>query len=273
MKRYSISPLSMFSSIWINRYLIWNLTCREVLGRYKGSLLGVLWSFFTPVLMLIIYTFVFRVAFNAKWGDQYGDSTGNFALILFIGLIVFSLFSESVIKAPILITSNVNFVKKIIFPLEVLPVVTVGASLFHAFISIIVWFIGYVLIDGVPPLIALLLPLIIIPLIFFTLGVSWFLASLGVFLRDISQVIGIGCQALLFMSPIFYPINALPERYQWIIKINPLTLIIEQAKDCLLLGALPDFYNFLGAYILSLLFAWVGYVWFQKTRKGFADVL
>ena len=263
----------MFNSIWIYRYLIWNLTCREVLGRYKGSLLGVLWSFVTPVLMLLIYTFVFRVAFNAKWGDQYGDSAGNFALILFMGLIIFSLFSESVIKAPILVTGNVNFVKKIVFPLEVLPVVTMGASIFHAFISIAVWFFGYILINGAPPATAFFLPLIIAPLILFTLGLSWLLASLGVYLRDISQLIGAACQALLFMSPIFYPVSALPEQYQWIIKINPLTIIIEQARACILLGVVPDFYTLLSAYLSTFLVAWVGYVWFQKTRKGFADVL
>jgi lipopolysaccharide transport system permease protein len=263
----------MIRSIWIHRYLIWNLTCREVLGRYKGSLLGVLWSFVTPVLMLLIYTFVFRTAFNAKWSDQYSNSAGNFALILFVGLIIFSLFSESVTKAPILITSNVNFVKKIVFPLEVLPVVNVGASMFHACISILVWFIGYALIDGAPPVASLLLPLIIAPLVFFTLGMNLLLASIGVYLRDISQFIGLACQALMFMAPIFYPVSALPEKYQWIIKLNPLTVIIEQARDCLLLGVSPDWYTLLSAYLLAFLAAWFGYVWFQKTRKGFADVL
>lgn len=273
MKSYPISPISMISSIWIHRYLIWNLTCREVLGRYKGTLLGVLWSFITPVLMLLIYTFVFRTAFNAKWSDLYTNSAGNFALILFIGLIIFFLFSDSITKAPILITSNINFVKKIIFPLEILPVVTIGASIFHAFISLLVWFFGYILIDGPPPLAALSLPFIIAPLVFFSLGVSWILVSLGVYLRDISQFIGVACQALMFMSPIFYPLSALPEKYQWVIKFNPMTVIIEQARDCLLLGVLPDWLTLLNTYLLAFLAAWFGYIWFQKTRKGFADVL
>jgi lipopolysaccharide transport system permease protein len=273
MKNYPFGPISIIKSIWIHRYLIWNLTCREVLGRYKGSFLGVLWSFITPVLMLLIFTFVFRTAFNAKWDDSYINSAGNFALILFVGLIIFSLISESVTKAPILIINNVNFVKKIVFPLEVLPLVTIGASIFHAFICILVWFIGYILINGAPPIRVLLLPLIIAPLVFFTLGVSWLLASLGVYLRDISQVIGAGCQALMFMSPIFYPVSALPEKYQWIIKLNPLTMVIEQGRDCLFLGVFPDWHTLLSAYILAFLTAWFGYVWFQKTRKGFADVL
>ncbi len=273
MKSYPISPLSIIRSIWIHRYLIWNLTCREVLGRYKGSLLGVLWSFVTPVMLLLIYTFVFRTVFNATWNNLYTNSAGNFALILFIGIIIFSLFSESVNKAPSLITSNINFVKKIVFPLEVLPVVTIGASMFHAFISILVWFVGYIVIYGVPPVTALLLPLIVAPLIFFTLGVNWLLASLGVYLRDVSQVIGVGCQALMFMSPIFYPVSALPEKYQWIIKLNPLTVVIEQGRDCLLLGVSPDWNTLLSAYLLAFWVAWFGYVWFQKTRKGFADVL
>ena len=273
MKSHPISPLSMLRSIWVNRFLIWNLTYREVFGRYKGSLLGVFWSFVTPVLMLTIYTFVFRTAFNAKWTDQYANSPGNFALILFIGLILFSLFSESVIKAPSLINSNVNFVKKIVFPLEILPLVTMGASIFHFFISLLVWFFACILLIGFPPATSLLLPLAITPLIFLTLGLSWFLASLGVFLRDISQVIGVACQALLFMSPIFYPVSALPEEYQWIIKLNPLTYIIDQVRDCLLLGIYPDWYTLTKFFLLSLLFAWFGYAWFQKTRNGFADVL
>lgn len=273
MKSFPISPLSMLRSIWINRQLIWNLTCREVLGRYRGSLLGVFWSFITPVLMLIIYTFVFRVAFNAKWGGPYSNSAGDFALILFIGLIVFFVFSESAIKAPSLITSNVNFVKKIVFPLEILPVVTIGGSIFHAFISFLVWFLGYILMNGTPPVTAFFLPLLIAPLVFLTLGVSWFFSSLGVYLRDTSQVIGAACQALMFMSPIFYPISALPEQYQWLIKLNPLTIIIEQVRDCLFFEALPQYTALLTTYLSTLLVAWLGYIWFQKTRKGFADVL
>jgi lipopolysaccharide transport system permease protein len=272
MQHFSISPREMIGSFWRHRSLIKALVKRDVIGRYRGSALGILWSFFQPVFMLAVYTFVFSVVFKARWSAG-SDSKTEFALVLFAGLLVFGLFSECVNRAPTLILSNVNYVKKVVFPLEVLPWVVLGSALFHALISLGVWLVFYLVFFGMPQTTMLLLPLILLPLILFTMGVSWLLASLGVYLRDVTQIINIITTTLMFLSPIFYPVSALPAEYQFLLNLNPLTPAIEQARDVLIWGKTPDSLTF-GIYAAAAtLIAWLGFAWFQKTRKGFADVI
>jgi lipopolysaccharide transport system permease protein len=272
MYDFSSSPREMIATMWRNRSLIAALTMREVIGRYRGSMLGILWSFFNPVFMLIVYTFVFSVVFKARWVGG-GDSKTEFALILFSALIVYSLFAECVNRAPVLILSNVNYVKKVVFPLEILPVIAMLAALFHLLISLVVWLIFYIIFFGIPyPSIALL-PLVLLPLALFTIGISWALASLGVYLRDISQIVGVVTTALMFLSPIFYPISALPAEFQNLMHLNPLTLVIESAREVLVWGNIPALQPWLIQLGVSSMIAWLGFAWFQKTRKGFADVL
>ena len=272
MQNFSLSPLEMGKSIWRNRELIRSLTQREVIGRYRGSMLGLFWSFFNPVLMLAVYTFVFSVVFKARWNAD-SDSRTEFALVLFAGLMVFNLFSECINRAPSLILSNANYVKKVVFPLEILPLVSFGSALFHALISLGVWLLFYAIFFGVPPNTALLLPVVAIPLIAFILGISWFLASLGVYLRDVSQIIGILTTILMFLSPIFYPVSSLPEEYRGLFQLNPLTPTIGMARDVLIWGKLPNWTPYSVSLALDLMIACLGFAWFQKTRKGFADVL
>lgn len=272
MQNFSISPKEMAVSLWRNRSLVKALIQREVVGRYRGSIMGILWSFFNPVLMLTVYTFVFSVVFKARWGGG-SDSKTEFALVLFAGLIVFNLFSECINRAPGLILYNVNYVKKVVFPLEILPWVTLGSAMFHALISLAVWLIAYLILYGTPHITVLLLPLVILPLPLFVMGITWGLASLGVYLRDIMQFIGIFTTVLMFLSPVFYPASALPEEYRHLLLLNPLTPIIEQARDVLFWGKMPDM-TILSAYLLgAMLVSWLGFAWFQKTRTGFADVL
>ncbi len=272
MRSYSISPIEMFASLLRNRELIKASARREVLGRYRGSYLGLLWSFFNPLFMLAVYTFVFSVVFKARWNLE-SDSKTEFALVLFAGLIVFNLFGETINRAPSLILNNPNYVKKVIFPLEILPVIALISALFHGLISLCVWFLAHLIFFGFPQATALYLPLIIFPFLLFVLGLSWGLASLGVFLRDVSQFIGTLITVLMFMTPIFYPITALPEEFRQLLYYNPLTPFVEQARDVLYWGKPPNF-SILAVYTLvSAIVAWLGFVWFQKTRKGFADVL
>lgn len=272
MRDFSISPMEMVASLIRNRSLIKALVKREVIGRYRGSILGILWSFFNPLFMLAVYTFVFKVVLKARW-NMGSNSKTEFALVLFAGLIIFNLFADCFNRAPTLIVANVNFVKKVIFPLEILPWVIMGSALFHAFISICVWLIFYIYLFGVPPIGALLFPLIVLPVVLLTMGVSWIFASLGVFLRDVSQLIVILTTVLMFLSPIFYPISALPANYQTILFFNPLTISIEQARNVLLLGKVTNLFSFAAYLAVTALIAWSGFAWFQKTRKGFADVL
>ena len=272
MINFKPTPIEMFASPWRNCNLVVALAKREVLGRYRGSMLGLLWSFFNPLFMLVVYTFVFSVVFKARWGTGDGSKL-EFALVLFAGLIVFNLFSECVNRAPALILSNVNYVKKVVFPLEILPFVALLSALFHAGISLGVWLLAYLIFFGLPHGTALYLPLLIVPFLFFIMGVSWALSSLGVYLRDVSQFIGVLTTTLMFLSPIFYPVTALPEEYRQWLYVNPLTTAVEQIRDVLYWGKTPDFAVLALYWAATLLIAWLGFAWFQKTRKGFADVL
>lgn len=269
----SVNPLSFIRTLVRNRHLIWQMTKREVVGRYRGSIFGLFWSFFNPIFMLAIYTFVFSVVFKAKWGASHSDSKTEFAIILFAGLIVFNLFSEVVNRAPSMILSNVSYVKKVVFPLEVLPIIAIGSSLFHSLVSVIVLLVFNGMVNQVFPLSALLLPLVLLPLFALTLGFAWLLASLGVFLRDVGQTVGILTTALMFLSPLFFPASALPESIRGYLFLNPLTFIIEEVRKVLVFGQFPDWQGLGLSFFAYVFFAWVGFVWFQKTRKGFADVL
>jgi lipopolysaccharide transport system permease protein len=267
-----ISILEMFSSFLRNRHLILQLTKREVIGRYRGSMLGLAWSFFNPLLMLAVYTVVFSTVFQAKWGVG-SDSKTEFALVLFVGMIVHGIFAECLNNSPSLMLRHVSYVKKVVFPLEILPWVVMGSTLFHAFISILVWMLFYLAVNQMMQWTLVFLPLVLIPLVLFSVGVSWMLSSLGVYIRDIGQMTGVLTTMLLFLSPIFYPASRLPEPYQTIIYLNPLTFVIEQARDVMMWGNVPDMAGIAIAFVASFMFAWAGFAWFQKTRKGFADVL
>ena len=272
MRPNSASPREIIASLWRNRALVAMLAKREALGRYRGSALGILWSFFHPLLMLAVYTFVFSGVFKARWALGSG-STGEYALVLFAGLLMFTLFAECLTRAPSLILSNVNYVKKVAFPLEILPWVIFGAGLFHLVISLGVWLLFYVILFGLPPVTALLLPVVLIPLALIIMGLAWFLAALGVFLRDVTQIVGIVTSALIFLSPIFYPLTALPENIRPLLYVNPLTLAVEFTRDVLMWGRLPDTTIF-GAFLgVGIVVACLGFAFFQKTRRGFADVL
>ena len=272
MNHNSASPREIAASLWRNRALIGMLAKREALGRYRGSVLGILWSFFHPLLMLAVYTFVFSGVFKARWALGVG-STGEYALVLFAGLLIYTLFAECLTRAPSLILSNVNYVKKVAFPLEILPWVIFGSSLLHLLISLGVWLLFYAILFGAPPVTALLLPVILIPLALIIMGLTWLLAALGVFLRDVTQVVGIVTSALIFLSPIFYPLTALPENIRPLLYLNPITLAVEDARDVLMWGRLPDVATYGGFLAVGVVVACLGFAFFQKTRRGFADVL
>lgn len=272
MQNHSASPIEIFRSFKRNRELIAASVKREILSRYKGSVLGLAWSFIFPLLMLSIYTFVFSEIFKARWNSA-NESKTEFALVLFAGLIVFTLFSECINRAPSLILSHATYVKKVVFPLEILPWVIIANTLFHALISLVVWLLAYVILFGAPPLTALLLPLVWLPLLFLINGLCWTLASLGVYIRDIGQIIGVLTTALMFLSPIFFPVNAIPQAYRGLLYANPLTPAVELTRDVLYWGKLPDFSLLAISWIVSMFLAWLGFAWFQKTRDGFADVM
>jgi lipopolysaccharide transport system permease protein len=272
-KDHPATPVAMFTSLWRNRQLILQMARRDINSRYRGSVIGLAWSFINPILMLLVYTFVFSVVFKARWNVGGNESKTDFAIILFAGMIVFNLFAEIVNRAPSLITSNVNYVKKVVFPLEILPWVALGSALFHTVISLLVLLFVQFILKLFLPWTSIFLPLALLPLIFASMGIAWFLAALGVFVRDIGQITGIFITILMFMSAVFYPITALPEKYQNLLRLNPLVLIINESRKSLVLGQLPDWVSVLVALLVSLAIAFAGFWWFQKVRKGFADVI
>ncbi len=269
----SISLRTLASGFWEQRELLYQMIKRDVLGRYRGSALGVVWSLAHPVLMLIVYTFVFSVVFTTRWPGTASDSRLNFAVILFAGMIVFGIFAECVQRAPGIIVSQPNFVKKVVFPLEIMAWTTLGAALFHAGISLCVLTVLIVIVKGGLPWTAVFLPAVLIPLMCLTLGLTWFFSALGVYVRDVSQLLGVAVTAVMFLSPLFYPSSALPADLRWLTDVNPIAFSIEQTRDVLIFGNRPN-WRLLAEYTAAgFLVMWLGFAWFQKTRRGFADVL
>ena len=262
----------MLSSIWCHRCLLGTLARRDVQSRYRGSIMGLAWMVINPVILICTYTFVFSVVFKAKWNTEISSKT-EFAMIIFSGMIVYNVFAECLFAAPRLIISNANYVKKVVFPLEILPVVSILVALFHATVSLGVWMLFYALFLGTPRASCLFMPLVAVPLVLYTAGISWLLASLGVYLRDIPQVVSLALTALMFLSPIFYPLSAIPEGWRLVMSLNPLTGIIEQTRNILFGQAPLDLGWFVLSSLVGLAIAVLGFAWFQKTRKGFADVI
>jgi len=268
----SLNPIGIVSSLVVNIDLIRQLAMREISSRYRGSVMGFFWTLLNPLMMLAIYTFVFGYIFDFRRGDV-DLPEGMFPLNLFCGLIVHGFFAEGINRAPVLISNNTNYVKKVLFPIEILPWVTVGASTFHSFMSFLVLCLFNLLVTGGIPWTVVFLPVVFLPYILLMVGLIWMFSALGVFLSDIRQIMGMLTTALLFLSPIFYPVTALPAALQSVIYLNPLTLIIGQARDVMLWGKLPDFAA-LGLYsLVAIAVAVTGFAWFQKSRRGFADVL
>jgi lipopolysaccharide transport system permease protein len=262
----------MIHSLWRNRTLLRRLIVREVAGRYRGSFLGLAWSFFNPLLMLGIYTIVFSKMIDAKWGDTSRQPVA-FSLILFVGMILHQFFTECITRAPFVILSNANYVKKVVFPLEILPVAAIGSALVHACISFAVLAVLLAAMHGWPPMTILAAPIVLAPLVIVAFGASWFLASLAVYVRDVGQAATLLSTILLFVSPVFYAAEAAPPGMRWIFRINPLALAIGQMREAVLWGQWPDFQALALHGVFGFLFAWLGFAWFQKTRTGFADVL
>lgn len=258
--------------ITLHRSLLLQVVQRNIAARYRGSLLGGIWCFIQPLLMLCVYTFVFSVIFQSRWDVNIEDK-GAFAVIMFCGMALFSLFSESVGSNCSIILSNTNYVQKVIFPLEMLPLAQVITTFIYGIVWVILLFCGALFLFGkISWTMFLIIPILLI-LLLFSLGISYFVASLGVYVRDTTYVVQVIIQVLFFMTPIFYPVEKVPEQFRLPLQINPLTILIEEARKVFLYGELPD-WKFLGiALLISLVVLQLGFAFFHKTKKGFADVL
>jgi lipopolysaccharide transport system permease protein len=270
---FPATPSAVIRGVVQHRELLRDLVKRDFVGRYKGSMLGVVWSLFNPLLMLAIYTFVFSVAFKARWGGHSDESKVAFAVVLFSGIIVHSFFAECLNRSPSLITSHANYVKKVVFPLEILSWMALLSAFLHFLVSFAALLVFCVLTGASIHVQALLIPLALVPLVLMIMGMSWILASLGVYLRDLSQVIGMLVTISLFLAPIFYPIESLPEGYKTFLEWNPITLPVIQLRNLLLWGKPFAWESWGISLVIGLGIFQAGYWWFQKSRRGFADVV
>jgi len=261
-----------FYSVVRHRSLIVELTRREIHGRYRGANFGLLWALISPFLMLAVYTLAFGSILKSRW-PQPVDGAHHFALILFIGIIIHGFLGECISRAPTLIVHNPNYVKRMIFPLEVLPWPMVFSALFHLFTNLLAFLVLELFLDHQFVWQVILFPFTVAPLIVLALGLSWWLSALGVYFRDIGQVTSVLVTALLFTSTAIMPMSSVSPEIRWIFSLNPLSFIIDQAREVALWGRMPDWTG-LGLYALgALVFTYVGFGVFMTARRGFADVL
>lgn len=258
--------------LWRDSRLLRDLVARDISGRYRGAMGGAVWAFLSPLLMLGVYSFVFGLIFNSRWTSQETGEV-HFSIVLFIGLIVANFLSDCLNRAPGLIVANANYVKKVVFPVDLLPAVVVGSALFHAAIAFVVLMV-VMAVTGTPfAATAVLMPLVFMIFVPMVLGLSWAFAALGVYLRDLQQFVGVLATALMFLAPVFYPRSMLPEQYQWVVVLNPLTFVVETSRGILLWSQVPDWSSWLAYALASCLVGWAGWLIFQITRRGFADVI
>jgi len=262
----------MWTNLYQRRELLRQLSVREIQGRYRGSYLGMVWALLTPLLTLLVYTFVFHVVFHATWYRQ-DENFMVYAMNMFSGIIAFGIFSESAIRAPLLIVQNSNFVKKVVFPLELLPVSVILAAMVHSALALVILIVGALCGAGPLHWTLIFLPVVVLPLMIFTMGICWILSSLGVFLRDIGNVVQVVVQLLFFATPVTYPLSRLPPIAAKLMLINPLAPMVINFRRVVTEGILPDWFSYSTSLLVAFLTAAVGYWWFMKIKRAFADVI
>lgn len=257
--------------IFRNRDMILSFVWRDIQQRYQGSFLGLVWSVINPIVMLAVYTFVFGMIFKAKWGGI--EDTYLFAIGLYASLLAFNVFSEVLSRSPGLILGNASYVTKIIFPVEVFPVVLVFSALFNYVVGLVVWLIAYLIIFGLPPLTVLLVPIVFFPLFLILMGLAWIVSAIGVYVRDIAQLINMLISCAMFITPIFYPVSIIPEEYRGLMQLNPLAIIIDNLKTVMIMGQMIKWPDYLIELTLASLLCFAGLSLFIKLKKGFGDVI
>lgn len=272
-RAHPASPAALVRSALANRQLIGALIRRDVIGRYRGSIMGLAWSFLNPLLMLSIYTIVFSGIFKQKWPNVPNGGKAEYAVMLFVGLILHGLLAECITRSPGLVLAYPNYVKRVIFPLEILPWIGIGSALFHSVISFAVLLAAQVIVNHALPWTVVFVPIAVLPLLCVAMGMSWFLASIGVYVRDIGQITNVLVSVMMFLSPVFYSVSSIPTRFRPWMHLNPLTDPIEDVRGALVLGTVPAFGHIVVWCLVGAAIAQAGFWWFQRTRKGFADVI
>ena len=254
--------------------LAWQFFQHELAARHRGQWLGMIWIVLTPLLMLSIYSLVFGQIFQGRWpAPAEGGRPAPFGLLLYSGLLLFGILSTALGRAPTLMRESAIFVQKVAFPLDVLPMVAVLLSLFDGLVGFGVFFVLHLFLVGLPPVSALGLVFLLPGLTLFTLGLTWLVAALGAYMRDLQQIVMLTISMLLFLSPVFYPLANVPAHWRWLVALNPLTTVLEQSKRALFGGEWPAAGPVVMITLVSAIVAWIGHRVFQRLRAGFADVL
>lgn len=268
-----LSPAGLAGTLWRARELVKQFAWREVVGRNKGTQLGIVWTFLNPLLILVVNTFVFAVILRQSW-NVLGGGPAEFPLTMLCGMTVFGVFGETVCAAPTMIVSRPNFVTKVVFPIEIFPAAALGCALFYAAINLVLIVAGTGLLLRTISTTIWMFPAVLVPLVALTLGVSWFLAALGVFLRDINAIVGLVVyRVLVFMTPLLFPATAVPREYRGILDYNPLTVLVESSRRTLMWSQQPDWVSLGWVTGLSLVLMQLGYAFFERSKRGFADVI
>jgi len=251
--------------------LVLSLARRELVARYKGSALGVIWAVLTPVVMIAIFTFIFAGILGARFGVD--PSPWNYAIYIFCGLLPWNMFQETLILSATIIVSHANLVKRVVFPLETLPIAQALSALGNQMFGTLALLVATIIIRHEFHITVLWLPALLIPQFIATLGAAWLIASLGVFLRDIAQGISLFLMAWMYLTPIIYPETIVPERYRLYIRLNPFTPLVRSYRRILIEGSAPDWPGLAYFSVFAFVCFLFGYWWFAKTRKNFADVI
>jgi lipopolysaccharide transport system permease protein len=272
--RSFLNPVAMSRNLWSHRSLMWQLAKRDLLVRYRQTKLGLLWSVLTPLLMLAVYTFAFAVVLGARWSRDSQESKAQFALIMFCGLLLYNLFAEVVVRAPGMVVGCPQYVKRVVFPLEVLVPAGLITALINMLIGYVAWLVGWFLLNHtLPHPSAAWFPLVLLPVCLITVGLGWLLASLGVFLRDVGHAVQVLLQIMFFATPIFYSIESVKPPYRLALQVNPLSHAVEDARQVLMWGGTPNWYWWAFTMIAGGLLAVLGYAFFMKSKRAFADVI
>lgn len=266
-------PLRVFEDLWKHRVLIGQFTRRSIQARHKGSYLGAVWTLLNPLLLMCLYSVVFGIIFNGRYGAFEGETALDYAVGVFLSLTLFQLIAEVLGVSITLIVGNSNLVKKVVLPLQVLPVASVGAALYHFLFSLLLVFVAVLVFQGVPGPEALLFPLLILPVLFLSLGIAWFFSAMGVYIRDLGQLIQFLSLMLMYSSAIFYSTRMIPESFWAVLRFNPVVHIVEQARRVVLWGLPLEWGPYLYSLGFSLFAFYGGFYFFRKLKRGFADVL
>jgi lipopolysaccharide transport system permease protein len=266
-------PWNIFVRLFAHRELIQGLTRRDIFGRYRGSYLGIFWSFLTPLIMLSVYLLVFGFVFKSRFGYTPEESAVDFGLALFCGLNLFNMFAEVVTRSSALILQHPNFVKKVVFPLEIIPVSATISALFHCLMAYVPMIVLLVVFHRTFPLSALFIPVYLLPLTILALGLSWGLAALGVFIRDLQLLLTSVVNVLMFLSAVFYPLGAIPKQLRVFMYLNPLAGYLDSARRSIVWGMTPDWISYFVFFGWALLAFLVGNFIFSRSKRAFADVI